>query len=97
MLGSFTPQPISYLIFSISQGKAVCFTYFNPVPEKTIIYHNWYKRDKLSSRVKLRLKTPRWSTYSRVTFRRADKGPWRVEVTDEEGTRYAVLRFSITD
>jgi len=85
------------IIFSISTGEATCFTFFNPVPEKTYIYHKWYKRDKLSSRVKLRVTPPSWSTFSRIRFREADKGPWRIEITDLQGTVFQTLRFSITD
>jgi hypothetical protein len=28
------------IVFSIAQGKAVCFSSFDEVPQKTIIYHN---------------------------------------------------------
>jgi hypothetical protein len=85
------------IIFSISSGEATCFTFFNPVPDKTYIYHKWYKKDKLSSRVKLRVNPPSWSTFSRIQFREADKGPWRVEITDLKGNLFQTLRFSITD
>jgi hypothetical protein len=47
--------------------------------------------------VKLSLKTPRWSTFSRMRLRNGEKGPWRVEITDEEGNILGVLRFSVTD
>ncbi|CAB5129121.1 hypothetical protein D3OALGA1CA_3116 [Olavius algarvensis associated proteobacterium Delta 3] len=85
------------IIFSVSARDATCFTYFNPVPKNTLVYHNWYRQDRLSVKVKLRLRSPSWSTFSRHRIRASDKGPWRVEVTGEDGTIYAVLRFSITD
>ncbi|OPX39347.1 MAG: hypothetical protein B1H11_03400 [Desulfobacteraceae bacterium 4484_190.1] len=85
------------IIFSINKGKVYCFTSFNPVLEKTFILHNWYYRDKLITRIKLHIKPPRWSTYSSIKFREADKGPWRVEVTDKNGNILKTLRFSITD
>jgi len=85
------------IVFSVSAGRATCFTYFNPVPKNTLVYHNWYRKDRLSAKVKLRLQSPNWSTFSRHRIRASDKGPWRVEVTGEDGTLYAVLRFSITD
>jgi hypothetical protein len=85
------------IVFSIGTGKASCFTSFDPVPEKTYIYHNWYHRDNLSKRMKLFLQPPRWSTFSSIQFREADKGAWRVEITDPEGNVFHVLRFSITD
>jgi hypothetical protein len=32
-----------------------------------------------------------------VELRDADKGPWRVEISDEKGIIFHMLRFSITD
>lgn len=85
------------LVFSSSLGKVICFTDFDPVPEKTFIYHKYYFRDKLSSRTKFTLYPPRWATVSEIQLRETDKGPWRVEITDEAGNVLHVIRFSITD
>ena len=85
------------IVFSIAQKKAVCFTSFDEVPQKTIIYHNWYHRDVPSAKIRLTLKPPRWSTYSSIQLRRTDIGPWRVEITDAKGNLLGVLRFSVTD
>jgi hypothetical protein len=85
------------IVFPFTIGRVHCFTTFDPVPAKTVIYHKWYFRDKLRARVKLSLNTPRWSTFSRIGFRDGEKGPWRVEITDEEGSFFGTLRFSVTD
>jgi hypothetical protein len=85
------------IVFSISLGKVSCFSSFDPVPRKTHIYHNWYFRDKLTTKVKLSLKPPRWSTYSTIQLRESDIGPWRIEITDLNGNVFRVLRFSITE
>jgi len=85
------------IVFSIIIGKISCFTSFDPVPEKTYIYHNWYYRDNLSKQMKLFLQPPSWSTFSSIQFREADKGLWRVEITDPEGNIFQIIRFSITD
>lgn len=85
------------VVFSITIERVSCFTFFDPVPEETFIYHNWFRKDKLSSRLKLTLKPPRWSTFSSIQLREADQGPWRVEVTDKDGRILRLLRFSITD
>ncbi len=85
------------VVFSITQRKAVCFSSFDEVPQKTIIYHNWYHRDVPSAKIRLILNPPRWSTYSSIQLRRTDIGPWRVEITDEKGHVLGVLRFSVTD
>ena len=84
-------------VFSASKEKAVSFSVFDPVPQKTFIYHNWYHRDVPSARIRLELKPPRWSTYSSIQLRKTDIGPWRVEITDEKGKIFGVLRFSVTD
>jgi hypothetical protein len=91
-----TPQNVT-TVFSIERRKAICFTSFDPVPEKTVIYHHWFHRDRPSARIKLSLKPPRWSTYSSIQFRAQDVGPWRVEITDSKGQIFHILRFSITD
>lgn len=85
------------IVFSIAVKKAICFTSFSEVPEKVIIYHNWYKRDKLIARMRLRLKPPQWTTFSSIPLKEKDKGPWRVEVIDPEGKLLRTLRFSLTE
>ena len=85
------------IVFSIAQRKAVCFSSFDEVPQKMVIYHNWYHRDVPSAKIRLTLNPPRWSTYSSIQLRRTDIGPWRVEITDSKGNVLGVLRFSVTD
>jgi hypothetical protein len=83
--------------FSISTGKVYCYTLFDQIPEDTVVYHHWFFRDKPSARIRLTLKQPRWSTYSSIQLREADKGPWRVEISDAGGRVLKTLRFSVTD
>ncbi|MFZ2444736.1 MAG: DUF2914 domain-containing protein [Syntrophobacteraceae bacterium] len=85
------------LTFSVSSGQVCCFTSFDPVPQPTVIYHRWFRRDELSTQTRLRLYPPKWSTYSVIQLRETDKGPWRVEIIDQNGRVFDVLRFSITD
>lgn len=84
-------------VFPVNQGKVLCFSSFDPVPQKTFIFHSWFHRDVLITRQKLTLNPPRWSSYSTIQLREADKGPWRVEITDQEARMLEILRFSITD
>jgi hypothetical protein len=84
-------------VFSIERRKAICFTSFDPVPEKTIVYHQWFHRDQNSAKMKLTLNPPRWSAYSSIQLRAEDIGPWRVEITDALGNILDILRFSITE
>ncbi len=85
------------VVFSASREKAICYSSFDPVPQKTAIFHNWFHRDVPSAKIQLILNPPRWSTYSSIQLRKTDIGPWRVEITDENGKVLGVLRFSVTD
>jgi len=91
-------QPVNpAVVFSISQGEVFCFSKFDPVIEKTFIFHKWYKRDKLIFTMQLTLSPPKWSSFSRIQIRNADKGPWRVEIWNENNILLQTLRFSMTD
>lgn len=85
------------VVFSISRGKVLCYTLFDPVPEQTFIYHKWFHKDKLNTKRRLYLQTPRWSSFSSIQLRESDKGPWRVEILDQSEKVLTILRFSITD
>jgi hypothetical protein len=84
-------------VFSVERRTAICFTAFDPVPQKAVIYHQWFHRDTPSAKIKLTLKPPRWSAYSSIQLRAEDIGPWRVEITDSQGNIFHVLRFSVTE
>jgi len=91
-------QPLNPAVaFSISQGEIFCFSNFDPVLKKTYILHKWFKKDKLVFTMKLTLSPPKWSSFSRIQIREADKGPWRVEIWDADDTRLRTLRFSMVD
>ncbi|MDQ1336497.1 MAG: hypothetical protein QG552_3447 [Thermodesulfobacteriota bacterium] len=92
----FEPQTET-ILFSATLGEAVCFTAFDPVPEKTEIYHNWFKRDVPDAKFKLTLKPPKWASFSRIRLRNSDSGPWRVDITDANGRILQTLRFSVTE
>ena len=96
MVNDFAPEKQA-VVFSVTTGKIFCYTHFDPVPEKSDIFHNWYYKDKLITKQKLSLKPPRWSSYSAIQLRESDKGPWRVTITDQANNSLGVLRFSITD
>jgi len=85
------------MVFSVSNGQVCCYTSFDPVPQATLVYHRWFHRDELSTQTRLRVYPPRWATYSVIQLRDTDKGPWRVEITDQNGRVLNVLRFSIAD
>jgi len=91
-------EPVNQSVaFSLDIGKIYCFTAFDLVPSKTMIYHNWYRNDRLVTSKRLTLKIPKWSTFSSIQLREADKGPWRVEILDKNKETIQTLRFSVTD
>lgn len=85
------------VVFGLGVARVYCFTSFETVPDETVIYHNWYRRDRLITTKRLSLKPPQWSTYSSIQLREADKGPWRVEIRDENNQLFQTVRFSIVD
>jgi Protein of unknown function (DUF2914) len=91
-------QPVNpAVVFSISKGEVFCFSMFDPVNEKTAIFHKWYKRDQLIFTMKLTLSPPKWSTFSRIQIRNEDKGPWRVDIRNENDNLLQSLRFSMAE
>jgi len=91
-------QPVNQaVVFSIDLDRLSCFTEFNPVPEQTVIYHQWYHRGRLISIQQLTINPPRWSSFTSMQLRKTDKGPWQVDITDKNGKIFQTLRFSITD
>ncbi len=92
----YEPQN-SAVVFSINVGKISCFTSFNDIKAPTAALHKWYRHDELVTAKRLTLKPLRWSTYSSIQLREADKGPWRVEIWDDHNQVLQTLRFSVTD
>ncbi len=85
------------IVFSVGVNDVICFTAFDPVPEKTVIYHHWFNRDQSEKKMKLTLKPPKWSSFSKISIRNVDVGPWRVEIVDAAGKVLRILRFSVTE
>lgn len=85
------------IVISANLEKMYCFTDFFSVTERTVIYHNWFRKDQRYARVKLSVRPPRWATYSSVRLAENLKGPWRVEITDSGGNVMRTLRFSVID
>lgn len=85
------------VIFSAEKERVFCFTVFDPVFSETQIIHNWYFKDDIVSRYKLAIKPNRWETFSTHKISHRVKGPWQLEITDDEGNIITILRFSVTD
>ena len=83
--------------FPVSTGRIYCYTDFSGITQTSVIYHVWFRQDERRARVKLQIRPPRWSTFSYISVRNSDKGPWQVEITDNDGQVLKTLRFSIID
>ncbi len=85
------------VVFSVKRDRLFCLTTFNPVTQKTYVYHTWFRRNELIKIKRLPLYPPRWTNFSSIQLRQADKGPWSVEINDREGHLLKTLRFSVTE
>lgn len=85
------------VVFSIDLGRVACFTEFDQVTRPTVVLHKWYRKDNLIAVKRLSVNHGRRFSSSSMQLRDADKGPWRVEVTDADANLLTTLRFSITD
>ncbi len=85
------------VVFSYSIKKIYCYTKFSKIEKESFIYHVWYFKDKLISKIKLKLKPPMWATFSRIYIKSSDIGPWRVDILREDGKLLSTLRFSIVE
>ena len=85
------------IVFPIYLGKIFCFSSFENVQKNDVVFHKWFQRDRLVSNNRFYLQPPAWSTFSTMQLRMADRGPWRVEITDNTGIILKTLRFSISD
>ncbi len=84
-------------VFSKKLDRINCYTRFKPLDRDTTFFEDWYRRDKLNTRKTISLKPNSTWTYAGIFVQESDMGPWRVEITNENGDILHVLRFSITD
>ena len=85
------------VVFSAAQGTLYCYSDFTRVAAVEHIAHRWFFWEREVAHFNLTLQPPRWSAYSSLKAGPEKKGPWRVEVLDQDGAVYAEARFSIVD
>lgn len=96
LIDAFEPRHIA-VAFSINTGRISCYTSFDKISAVTEVDHKWFRRDELVTTKRLTIKPPSWATYSSIQLRQADKGPWRVEVRQDNGALLETIRFSVTE
>ncbi len=77
------------------EGQEVyCHTVLgNPKGFRRTIRHNWYAGNERKASVELHIKAERWRTWSHIPV--YGRGPWRVEVVDEDGEVLTSLPFVV--
>ncbi|HTN44044.1 MAG TPA: DUF2914 domain-containing protein [Nitrospiria bacterium] len=81
--------------FDASVGKLYCFTRIKSDRPPTLIKHLWFQGDRMVMEVTLPIKSASWRTYSTKTILPSATGPWKVDVTSEDGTVLKTLTFTI--
>jgi hypothetical protein len=81
--------------FDASIGKLYCFTRIKSSQPPTVIKHLWFQGDRMVMEVTLPIKSASWRTYSTKTILPSASGPWKVDVTSEDGTVLKTLSFTI--
>ena len=81
--------------FEASVAKLYCFTKIIGAQEAIEIAHVWYYGDVERTRINLSVEASSWRTWSSKKIIPEWKGPWRVEVTSEDGTSLKTIDFTI--
>jgi hypothetical protein len=81
--------------FDSGVGKLYCFTRINSGQPPAVIKHLWFQGDRMVMEVTLPVKSASWRTYSTKTILPSATGPWKVDVTSEDGTVLKTLSFTI--
>ena len=72
-----------------------CFTKVVGARTKTFITHTWYYQDTKMATMRLPVNATYWRTWSTRTIMPEWKGPWRVEVSAEDGALLKTITFNI--
>jgi len=81
--------------FPATAGTLYCFTKVVGAREETSITHTWYYQDREMTGVVLPVRSLYWRTWSSKKIIPEWKGPWRVEVTSEDGALLKTIDFTI--
>jgi len=91
---SLTPQGASDS-FESNVGKLYAFTKITGAEGETSVKHLWFQGDHLVAEVELPVKAASWRTYSSKTITPDMVGPWKVDVTAQDGTVLKSIPFII--
>lgn len=81
--------------FPADVGQVYFYTVFEGDFPETNVAHVWYRNGEEVSRVELRVKGPRWRTWSSKTISPEWTGEWTARVVDAEGNVLAEATFTV--
>jgi hypothetical protein len=81
--------------FESGVGKLYAFTKITGAQGETSVKHLWFHGDHLVAEVELPVKASTWRTYSSKTIMPDMTGPWKVDVTAQDGTVLKSIPFTV--
>jgi hypothetical protein len=82
--------------FPASVGRLFCLTHIENIQDATDIFHVWHYGDIERARVRLRVNSPSWRTYSSKIIQSHETGAWRVDILDGSANLLKSVQFEIT-
>ena len=83
-------------IFYTDDERIYCMTKIQNQNNGKVIFHNWYKDNKLISKIRMEIGwSYNWRTWSYINVNTRRTGNWKVVISDTLQTRYDSLSFKI--
>lgn len=82
--------------FYVNDQRIYCMTTIQNQNNGKVIFHNWYKENKLMSKIRMEIGwSYNWRTWSYINVNNDRTGNWKIVVTDSLNMRYDSLFFNI--
>ena len=82
-------------VFPLQNGQLYCFSRIAGADEPTVVYHVWYRGERMVSRVELPVNSSNWRTWSAKRFLEGWSGEWHVEIQDVDGNILRKVEFQL--
>ncbi len=79
------------------KNKAISVYFFTEIKKMKgeVLFHHWYRNDKLVFKRKINILGNRWRASTSKLISYSKKGHWVVKLTDEEGNILSVMAFNV--
>jgi len=82
--------------FYTDDERIYCLTNIQNQNNDTVIFHNWYRNNKLLSKIRMEIgRSYNWRTWSYINVNNKRAGDWKIVVTDSLNVRHDSLFFNI--